>query len=68
MTKKHFNAILAKNNIAREIADCRAGMLMNLGFIQHELEAIESYIGQANQPTVSDIIEYNSKPNSRFRI
>lgn len=54
MTEKHFNAILAKNEIARAIRD---------GSINDRTEQavaclrdIESYIGEANQPSVDEII------------
>ena len=57
MTDKHFQAILAKNDIARELRSCddQAGLNMNL--IRAYLDNIEAYIGQGNQPSIKEIIE-----------
>lgn len=62
MSKKKFNAILAKNNIAREIRDyknCRVGCSerLNKHYIIECLKDIEDYLGESNQPCVIDIIE-----------
>jgi hypothetical protein len=58
MTKKHFDAILAKNSIAREVRNQRfQNEPASLNFIEECLKDIEDYIGQANQPYVVDIIE-----------
>jgi len=61
MTKKHFEAILAKNMIACEIRDSRFGgsgeILINANVIIECLKDIEDYIGEGNQPCVSDIVE-----------
>lgn len=57
MNGKHFDAIRAKNNIARELRD-----LKNLyepvspQWIEYNLREIEKYIGEANQPSIEDII------------
>ena len=45
-----FSAILAKNNIAQELASDE----INKNYILAELEDIEKYIGTANQPSVRD--------------
>jgi hypothetical protein len=47
----HFNAILAKNDIARELKK----EIPNIQVILSRLEEIESYIGCANQPSVMAI-------------
>lgn len=52
MTKKHFNAILAKNDIARELKKDQP----NLGFIKVCLLDVEKYTGEGNQPSVTEII------------
>jgi hypothetical protein len=55
MDKKQFEAILAKNNIAREL---RAGKdNLSISFIAECLKDIEDYVGQGNQPCVADILE-----------
>lgn len=53
MTTKHFDAIIAKNNIARELKSSEP----NLGYIFWCLREIEDYTGEGNQPSVSDIID-----------
>lgn len=66
MTDKHFNAILAKNAIAKELGDTPIGNMeaedasmvrSSLVFISAQLQQIEDYIGQGNQPSIKDIIE-----------
>lgn len=64
MTDKHFNAILAKNDIAREIASGEP----NFDYILACLRQIESYIGEANQPDVNEIMEVNTDPNIEFLV
>lgn len=67
MTDKHFNAILAKNGIAREIRDKAKAWnseSMNISYIVKQLKEIEAYIGEANQPSVEDII--TSPANSQI--
>lgn len=56
---KNFNAILAKNEIAREIRDmthkptrCHPSIV----YLVHNLKIIEKYLGEGNQPSVQDII------------
>lgn len=62
MTNKHFEAILAKNNIAREIRDCEQNNdPISTEFIKNLLKDIEAYTGEGNQPSVEDII--NSERN-----
>ncbi len=65
MTDKKFNAILAKNNIAREVRDYLKSNTysedgsrepIHITHIIGELKAIEKYIGEANQPSVESII------------
>ena len=53
MTNKKFDAILAKNDIARELKSLDP----NFGFIEKCLYDIEKYIGEGNQPSVKDIME-----------
>ncbi len=71
MTKqeKLFNAVLAKNEIAREIADFRLNKgAINFNLIINRLTEIEEVIGTANQPTASDIFVNNSNSNKPFNI
>lgn len=57
MTDKKFNAILAKNDIAREVRDSiQHREEMSTNQIMYCLNQIEAYIGEANQPSVNDII------------
>lgn len=53
----HFSAVLAKNNIAEELASSEP----NINYILSELEDIEKYIGTSNQPSVRDSYESGSK-------
>ena len=61
MTTKHFDAIIAKNNLARtlrqinrrEIADVAELPLLQMA---HDLQEIERYIGEGNQPSAYDIM------------
>ena len=62
MTNKHFNAILAKNDIARAIKDykkCSNGTVDPLPIFQilSALYVIETYIGEGNQPSIQNIYE-----------
>ena len=59
-----FNAILAKNEIAREIAKGE----LNVSYIEHLLQDIENYLGTANQPSVSEIISNNTDLDKQFDI
>ena len=56
MTNKHFNAILAKNELAREIRDGGSTTKISAYKLQSALEDIEDYIGEANQPNIKSII------------
>lgn len=64
MTDKRFRAILAKNHIARELADYQQSKLVSLPYILSCLEDIEKYIGEGNQPSVKDIYENNKDFNN----
>lgn len=57
MTDKHFNAILAKNYIAEEIAQCEKLQDLSIKYIVSCLEDIEAYTGQGNQPSIEDILK-----------
>lgn len=57
MTDRKFNAILAKNIIAREVIKEE----MNVKRIISCLKDIEDYLGEGNQPSVEDIVENNTK-------
>jgi DNA-binding CsgD family transcriptional regulator len=62
-----FNAILAKNEIAREIAkSVEEGI--SVSYIESLLEDIEKYLGTANQPSVSEIIGNNTDSERQFNI
>lgn len=65
MSDKKFNAILAKNNIAREVRDYLNSSSRSedgsrepifIKYIVHELKELESFLGEANQPSVADIL------------
>jgi hypothetical protein len=54
----HFDAVVAKNDIAREVRDrIHRKEEMNAQFILSCLEEIEKYIGTLNQPSVKDIVD-----------
>lgn len=63
MTNKKFNAILAKNEIARMIreAELTGEMIGEIKLSSHQLiehlKDIEDYLGQGNQPCIIDILE-----------
>ena len=59
-----FNAILAKNEIAREIAKGE----LNVSRIESLLQDIENYLGTANQPSVNEIISNNTDLDKQFDI
>jgi hypothetical protein len=70
MNQKHFDAILAKNDIARELRELwkwenvitNSGGVIHFEYIKSLLKDIEAYIGEGNQPSAEDIItckEYN---------
>lgn len=56
-----FNAILAKNGIARELKKYKNNKNDHIGvaYIESMLEDIEKYIGEGNQPSVKDIMNSN---------
>ena len=61
ISNKHFNAILAKNEIAREIrnyANEPAGNQQDLhiSFVVESLKEIEKYLGESNQPSINEIM------------
>jgi hypothetical protein len=59
-----FEAILAKNRIARQLARLKAtGEEISINVILEDLKAIEKVIGQSNQPSVEDIFENNTIDN-----
>jgi hypothetical protein len=64
MSKKHFKAILAKSEIARELTT----VCISKDFIIACLEDIEEFIGEGNQPSVKNIIGHNSNPKRHFNI
>jgi len=64
MKNLKFNAILAKNEIAREIATGE----LNVSHIESLLEDIEKYLGTANQPSISEIISNNTDSDKQFDI
>jgi hypothetical protein len=65
MTPKHFKAILAKNDIAREIAQARKyNESISYNFVLSCLEDIEAYIGKGNQPSARNIVDTNIHPSS----
>lgn len=61
ISDKHFNAILAKNSIAREIRGCRDGETISTTAIVSDLKIIEEWIGQANQPSIEEILTSERK-------
>jgi hypothetical protein len=64
MNNKQFSAILAKNEIVREIADAQRAknglmgdIIVSSGRLLYQLLEIEKYIGTGNQPSIEDILE-----------
>ena len=54
---KKFDAILAKNDIAREIKQLRNNQEpISFTAIKYALETIELFLGEGNQPSVNDIL------------
>jgi hypothetical protein len=68
----YFDAILAKNNIAREISkECNSDnylVTVNKNYIIRLLKDIELYIGTANNPSVVNIFKNNTNINKNFNI
>ena len=66
MSKKKFTAILAKNEIAREIRAYqnrpKREKYLHVFMLIEALKDIEDYLGESNQPCIIDIIE--DKTNS----
>lgn len=63
MTNKHFDAILDKNAIAREIREYlktgKANDIDSQVFFSHLIDnlcGIENYIGRGNQPSIDEIL------------
>jgi hypothetical protein len=58
MKNNQFNAILAKNDIAREIRFYKNdNEKMNINYIINKLNEIERFTGTANQPSIKSILE-----------
>jgi len=62
MTDKKFNAILAKNEIARELREWmnlsrEEKASFGVGTIIFNLKEVERYLGESNQPSIIEIIE-----------
>jgi nitrogenase subunit NifH len=57
MANLHFNAVLAKNNIAMEMADYEKTATFNMEYVIFNLKEIEKYIGQYNQPSVNEVFK-----------
>lgn len=55
MTTNHFNAILAKNEIAKELMKIPRSLDVNHCYLFALLGDIEKFIGQANQPSIAEI-------------
>jgi len=61
MTQKHFDAIIAKNNIAEVIRQIEKGEFESISelpmqALEFDLATIEEYIGTGNQPSVDEVI------------
>jgi hypothetical protein len=56
ISKNKFRAILAKNDIAREIKHYKRGEPISISFIIQQLKDIELYLGEANQPNINSIL------------
>jgi hypothetical protein len=59
---KRFDAIIAKNNLARLLRQIQAGEFesiseLPLRQIRFDLREIEIFTGELNQPSISDIME-----------
>ena len=67
MKKAKFKAILAKNEIARELAKSTEQGI-SVSYIEHLLQDIENYLGTANQPSVKEIISNNTDKDKQFDI
>ncbi len=56
---KKFDAILAKNEIARELKNYQKNPydLVSLSYLVYSIKIIEKYLGEANQPSVENILK-----------
>ncbi len=71
MSNKRFLAILAKNEIARDIADAQlSGVISSSAayFTISRLTEIETFLGEGNQPSVGSIYTNNKQENRKFTI
>ena len=66
MSDKRFQAILAKNRIARELAEYANGELLLIDVVLADLQCIEEVLGEGNQPSVTDIFENNTDASAPF--
>lgn len=62
MTTKHFDAIVAKNNLARVVRGIMRKEYAEMselpwGQMLYDLQEIEHYLGVGNQPEVTDIVD-----------
>lgn len=55
MTTNHFNAILAKNELAKEFMTIPPSIDVNHCYLFNLLGDIEKFLGEANQPSIASI-------------
>lgn len=66
MKTERFEAILAKNEIARELYHVmQTGDPIRASFVLVQLQTIEHYLGDAGQPTIAEIFITNGKTGER---
>jgi hypothetical protein len=65
---KKFDAILIKNDLAREFAKYENSRELNINRCLSLLMQLEQYLGVMNQPSTQDIFNNNSKVNKKFTI
>ena len=71
MNDKKFNAILSKNDIARDIADLVRDKIISLttaSYTINRLNDIENFLGKGNQPGITSIFMNNKQEKRRFVI
>ena len=68
MSDKRFQAILAKNRIARLLAEYANGEPLLIDVVLADLQCIEDVVGQGNQPSVAAIFENNTDASAPFSI
>ena len=68
MDDRKFQAILAKNRIARELAEYANGEVLAIDVVLADLQCIEEVLGRDNQPSVTAIFENNTNLSTTFRI